>query len=269
MPDRQVRLPRRLAGLLTPLWVFLFPTDCLVCRRPLGRFQHLGACLSCWTGLSILRSPLCDGCGLPRPAGSDLIGPARSRCAACRLSPLPLDAVRAAVAYDEAARRLLLRAKLGLRRELFAAFARQMIAVARASRIAQGCDAVVPVPSHPWMSLRRGFAPARELARPISRALGLPLVGSALVRRVHGRIATKRLAASHRRREAGDAFRAGGRLRSRSVLLVDDVMTTGSTLEAAARLLRRMGVAEVRALLWARTLPDAPPGRLRTKPRNN
>ena len=160
--------------------------------------------------------------------------------------------------YNEAARRFLLRAKLGLRRELVAALAGQMIAVARASRIARRCDVVVPVPSHPWMNLRRGFAPAPELARPIARALGIPLVGSALVRRVRGRIATKQLGAGRRRREADDAFRVAGRLGSASVLLVDDVMTTGATLNAAARALRAKGVTDVRALIWGRTLPDAP-----------
>ena len=237
---------------------FLFPSRCFACSEPLGKFQRYGACLECWGAFSKLMAPCCTGCGLPRPPGTDLLGPARGRCAACVLHPPSADFVRAAVAYDSHARLFLLRAKLGRRRELFRPLATQLAVDLELCGGHRGCTMIVPVPSHPWSKLRRGFDPALEIGRPLAGHLGLPLRPRELLRRVPGWVQFKRMSAMRRRAAARGAFRArrADSLAGQRVLLVDDVMTTGATVEACTRALKTAGVIEVRVAVWARTLLD-------------
>jgi predicted amidophosphoribosyltransferase len=159
------------------------------------------------------------------------------------------------VTYEKLARRFLLRAKLGSRPELLAALGGHLARVVEIEGLAAGCDVVVPVPSHPWLTLRRGFSPARELARPVARRLGLPLRGW-VRRRIGAAQASKRLGATQRRRTAREAFHARGKAAGQGILLVDDVMTTGATLEGCARALKAVGAGTVRVAVWARTLPE-------------
>lgn len=238
---------------LFPAFDFLLPATCFACGSPLGRWQHLGACASCWSGLHPVPSPVCLRCGIPAPAGTDLLGPARGRCARCLVSPPVLDAVRAAVLYDSLARRFLLRAKLGGRRELLLPLARQLAAAARANGIHHGCSVVAPVPSHPLTDLRRGFSPSLEMARCLARLLRLPLRRRLLRRRVRPGGPTKRLGAAQRLVAAEREFRVRRSVHGATVLLVDDVATTGASGDACARLLKEEGAAEVRLAVWART----------------
>lgn len=242
--------------LLHPALDFLLPARCFACGEPLGRWQHLGACSRCWSGLVPLRPPLCTGCGEPAPEGSDLLGPARGICGRCLSADSALDGVRAAVVYDALARRFMLRTKLGRRRELLRPLALQLAAAVRASGLREGSPLVVPVPSHPWTDLRRGFSPSLELARHLSRALGLPLSPGALRRRLAPGRPAKRLAAAERRASARHGFRLGKAPRGSGVILVDDVMTTGASAEACARLLKGAGARPVRLAVWARKPKD-------------
>jgi predicted amidophosphoribosyltransferase len=156
------------------------------------------------------------------------------------------------------ARGFLLGVKLGGRPELLPLLGAQLSATLRAGAFARGCRAVVPVPSHPLVHLRRGFDPALEIARPVAADLGLPLVRG-LRRRLRGGGAAKRLSAADRARVLARAFvPALGRPLPPTVLLVDDVLTTGATATACAVELRTAGVEEVRIAVWART-PRRPP----------
>ncbi|HEX5041452.1 MAG TPA: double zinc ribbon domain-containing protein [Candidatus Polarisedimenticolaceae bacterium] len=253
-----MRVPSPVRPIVRALLDLAWPSDCLVCRTPLDLRHARGACLSCWGRLRPLRA-VCGRCGEPTGT-SDLLAPRGLPCAGCLLTGGPEDvtAVRPAVLYDGVARAFLLGAKLRGRPELLALFGAQLASLLAAGGFARGCGVVVPVPSHPMVRLRRGFDPAREIARPVAKALGLPLV-SPLRRKLRRGGPAKRLSAAARARLLAQAFQP----RSRGslppvVLLVDDVLTTGATAASCARALRALGVEEVRVAVWARTPRRAP-----------
>jgi predicted amidophosphoribosyltransferase len=228
------------------LAVHLLPARCFVCGESLPALQHLGSCAPCWTRLAPLRAPACRFCALPLPGEGE-------RCARCALRPFPLDALTAAFVYDEVARRFLLRAKSAGRRELLIPFGRQLAAAVRSSGMARGIDVVVAVPSSPLARLRRGFDPAATIAKELAAELRIPFDRAALARRVRPGGPAKSLGASARRAAVSRAFVARSTA-ARTVLLVDDVLTTGATASACAGALRGAGATTVRAAVWARTL---------------
>ncbi len=256
---RAIRLARGIyRTAIHPILSVVLPARCFGCDRELRAEQYLGACCDCWTGLLPLVPPVCASCGVALPLETDLVGPARGRCAACVLAPLGLDGVRAAVRYDSLSRRFLLRAKSGGRKEILSVLGRQLGSMLSVSGFAGGCTIVAPVPSHPWVLFRRGYNPALEIARPAAKTVALPLV-RLLSRRLARRRASKRLRAPGRRLSVVDAFRVRAGLKGHRVLLIDDVLTTGATLAACADALRRAGAVEVRAAVWARTPLRDPP----------
>ncbi|HET9299241.1 MAG TPA: phosphoribosyltransferase family protein [Candidatus Polarisedimenticolaceae bacterium] len=253
-----MRVPFLVRPLVCGVLDLAWPTDCLACCAPLGLRHVRGACLDCWVRLRPLRAT-CGRCGEPT-GPSDLVAPSGLPCAACLLHGglKGIAAVRPAVLYDPVARSFLLGAKLRGHPELLPLLGAQLASRLRAGSFAADCGAVVPVPSHPLVQLRRGFDPGREMARPVAAALGLPLV-SALRRGLRHGGPAKRLSASARSRRLAGAFQPGSRRPLPPVvLLVDDVLTTGATAASCARALRERGVAEVRVAVWART-PRRPP----------
>ncbi|MDX1388526.1 MAG: ComF family protein [Acidobacteriota bacterium] len=231
----------------------VLPTDCFGCGRPLDVFQIHGACLACWSSLATIRAPWCPACGAPRPAGTDLLGPARGRCADCLLRSPMLDGVRAAVEYDALARRFVLRAKFGGRRELYGPMGRHLGRLLDRGAGSERWAAIVPVPAHPWTELRRGFNPALEIARSTARVVGVPVRAGWLRRRLARPRAVKRLDPARRRRVLADVFVGSRRAAGHRVLLMDDVYTTGATAEACGEALRAAGAESVWLGVWART----------------
>jgi ComF family protein len=175
-----------------------------------------------------------------------------ARCARCRRSQPVVACALAAGAYDGALRAIVHALKYEGRRSL----ARPLAALmrTRCAAVLAGADCLIPVPLHPSRRRARGFNQALDLARRLSA--GGPPVCAAL-RRVRATPTQTGLPAAQRHRNVRDAFTARRRtpsLRDAVVVLVDDVSTTGATLEACARVLIGMGVREVRAVTAARVV---------------
>ena len=255
MRSRGSRLARALRRRLAVWAAYLLPAECFGCGAPLGPIQHLGACATCWASLVPIDAP-CESCGLPLGGGGGRGSPPR-RCARCIGRPWPWDGAVAAVLYEGFARQALLRAKLGGRREVLQPLGEQLaIAVARLDPAVRRGACVVPVPSHPWTRLRRGFNPAATLARIVAARHGLPLRPELLRALAVRGGAAKRMPAKDRRVAAAARFAPSASASPLNVVLVDDVMTTGATAIACASALRGSGAASVWVAVWARTPPE-------------
>lgn len=228
-----------LYGRLQRLVRLLLPPRCLLCAEP-GQ-ASLDLCPACLAALP-LPGPACTRCALPLPAPGT--------CGACQQRPPPLDSAHACLRYAPPADRLLPRFKF--HQDLAAG--RLLVQLMARQRPPLPADAIlVPVPLHRSRLRQRGYDQALELARPLARHLGLELRPDLLLR-VRGTGAQSGLDAAARRRNLRHAFsaRVPDPVPARVVLL-DDVMTTGATLYAAARALRQAGVGEVHAWVCART----------------
>jgi ComF family protein len=229
------------------LSVVLAPS-CASCDVLLDRPTRGAVCDRCWESVRPLTPPLCDRCGDPLAAWRAISIPL-ALCPRCRRAKRLVDRARAIGPYDGALRAIVHAMKYEGRRSLarpLGALMRQ-----RGADVLHGAGCVVPVPLHPSRRRERGFNQAADLARH----LGLPVV--AALQRVRATPTQTGLPAAQRHRNMREAFgltRAGGTLAGVTVVLVDDVSTTGATLEACARVLREAGVAEVRALTAARVV---------------
>lgn len=231
---------------------FLFALDFALPPRCAGCGAITAAtglfCPSCWPKLDFL-SGGCQRCGLPLEAT------AADTCGACLASPGPLDRVRAAVAYGEEARSLVLRLKYGRK----TALARTMAGYMQRPLGELHPDALlVPVPLHRWRLWSRGFNQAQLIAAALTRLSGRPN-DPLVLRRTRQTPKLKGMSAAERRRAVQGAFalRGGLDVKARHIVLVDDVYTTGSTAEACARLLKRKGAASVELLAWTRVVAPA------------
>lgn len=235
--------------------VLLAPV-CAACKQPLDRPLDGAVCPACWTAVPRLSPPFCDLCGEALPS-SDAFGV----CARCLSHPPSFEAARSAGLYAGSLRAIVHAFKYERRRTLAAPLAALMRQAG--SHLLADADAVVPVPLHPWRAMQRGFNQADDLARHIG-----PPVWRILRRTRHGP-AQASLAGRERRTNVDRAFErrfslslgpgtvGTERLRQSTVVVIDDVMTTGATLDACCRALTNAGAGVVRALTAARA--TAPP----------
>jgi ComF family protein len=240
---------RPVAGAASGLLDLVLPPRCPGCRAIVshqGRF-----CAACWGKLAFITAPMCPRCGAPFAHDR---GPG-TLCAPCLAAPPRFDSARAAFAYDGPARDVLLGFKHAGREHLAAIMAPHMLRAGGAMPLAGAL--VVPVPLHWTRLVRRGFNQAALLARQVARRSGGELAVDALLR-VRRTPVSKGMGRQARTANVRGAFRVRDKalVRGRRVILIDDVLTTGATAEACARLLRRAGAAEVHVLTWARVVRD-------------
>ena len=178
-------------------------------------------------------------------------------CAVCLAHPPAFDAARAILRYDDTSRLPILALKHADRLDLVPGFA---LWLERAGReLIAASELIVPVPLHRLRLWRRRYNQAAELARALSRRTGLPCNNAALVRRRPTPSQGSMPSAKGRRRNVLGAFKVPDPelVAGRNILLVDDVITTGATAEAAARALKRAGAPKVRLLALARVVRAA------------
>lgn len=235
----------------------LLAPRCAACDQSLTNPVDGPVCRRCWTDVRLISPPVCDQCGDPLPSWRVLSQQA-ARCPRCRRAARTVDRGRAVGEYEGSLRAIIHALKYRKRRSLAPPLAALMRR--QGADLLQGADWIVPVPLHPRRSRARGFNQSEDLAR----ALGLP-VSTSLVRVRHTPPQVD-LPSGQRHRNVREAFEVRSprwrRVRGRTaheladtcVVLVDDVSTTGATLEACARALKQAGVREVRALTAARVV---------------
>ncbi len=210
-----------------------------------------GLSSSAWRGLTFLAGPQCASCGLP----FDQVVPPDTRCAACERSPPRYDQARAAISYDDASRSLLIRYKHGDRSDLSPLLGRFVVSAYRS--LSEAPDIVTAVPLHRMRLLQRRFNQAALLARHVGDESGQPCIPDLLIRR-RATESQGRKSGLARARNVRGAFVINPRqakwVKDRHVLLVDDVMTTGATVEECARVLKRGGASRVSVATVARVL---------------
>lgn len=241
--------PPPLRALARKLVDAVLPPRCLACGTTVEAPGTL--CVGCWSGLEWLAPPLCAACGLPFEfdQGADAL------CAGCHAERPPYGRARAALRYDDASRAMLLRFKHADRSDAAPAFASWM--ARPGGDVLTEADWLVPVPLHRRRLFERRYNQSALLALALGRARGVPVVADLLLRRRYTPSQGRRSRAERKKNVAG-AFAVASRhkaaLSGKRVLLIDDVMTTGATLEACAKTLLRGGAAAVDALTLARVV---------------
>lgn len=227
----------------------VLPSACVVCSRELPWFgREASCCGECWRALPRLDGVRCRRCAAPWPGGP---AEASFLCLSCAAyGDDALERIDAWGEYRDGLERVLTAFKFrrhdfldaplaGLLRERWSGWAGERF------------DAAVPVPMHPRKLRERGYNQAALLARHFARATGVELLPDAL-RKTRDTDAQSSLDRRARSENVRRAFVAGEGAAGRSVLLIDDVCTTGATLRACARALRRGGAGRVAALVVAR-----------------
>ncbi len=230
-----------MATLVAALAGTFLPSVCGRCGGILGVDAAGGVCAGCWRAVDQHPAELCPFCGRP-----DLV--ASGPCLTCRDTPPPWRAATSFGPYAGPLRDLVLLLKQGRRDELVTPLAALLEGASHAAGWPLPA-AIVGVPMHWWRRWRRGFNQAELLAQELAARLGVPV--RAPLRRRTGATQVGQ-ARSGRLRLSSRGFAVSSPV-SGSVVLVDDVLTTGATAAACARALRSAGATEVRVLTLART----------------
>jgi|JI10StandDraft_1071094.scaffolds.fasta_scaffold296759_2 ComF family protein len=227
---------RRLgASALNLIW----PAHSLLSREFVGRPGRIEP--DQWAGLTFLTAPCCEACGFPFETDQGT----GALCLACSADKPDFDRARAALEYDEASRKMVLDLKHGARRDGLPTFAAWM---ALAAPFVRDADLIIPIPLHRMRLIRRGYNQSAWLAQGLSARTGRPWSPQPLIRSrptpsQHG------LTAAGRLRNVHGAFRVNPDwkhlIHGKHIVLVDDVYTTGATVAACARALRRAGARQI------------------------
>jgi ComF family protein len=237
---------RTFAGALN----LIFPPLCVSCRMRVGEAHAL--CAACWNAISFIEGALCSRCGSPFEVdpGSESV------CAGCLAHPHDFASARSLFRYDDASKPLILAFKHGDRLDHAPAFARWLERTGEP--LFAEAELLVPVPLHRWKLWRRRYNQAAVIAERLSKIAGVPHDPLVLEKRRPTKSQGEMPSAKARRRNVLNAFAVpkakAERIAGRSILLIDDVFTTGATLDACARALKRAGAVRVNALTLARVV---------------
>ena len=215
----------------------LFPPRCGGCGAPGSLW-----CTACRTSVKPVEPPWCEKCGEPgTPAGL---------CSRCRAQPLQLDGIRSVALFQGPLREGIHRYKYQRLASLAEPFGEMLVEYWRAQQLT--ADWLMPVPLHPSRERDRGYNQSNLLARRLAAGVGVPI--SASLRRTRATAVQMELNAAQRKNNVAGAFACDdARVRGKRIIVVDDVCTTGATLEACAAALLKAGAVSVMGLTLART----------------
>ena len=235
------------SALKTMLVNTIYPPRCLACPEPTDA-PH-GLCPACWRETHFIAGAACSKCGVP------LIGEAVAGdlCDSCQRHPPAWDRGAAAVTYEGAGRRVVLALKHGDRLDMVRPLAGWMEAAGREMLAAS--DLIVPVPLHWRRLIKRRYNQSAELARRLSRLSGTPAAPDLLVRK-RATTPQEGMTRETRAKNQADAFAIkpslADQITGKSIVLVDDVLTSGATLSNCAETLRAGAAARIDILVLAR-----------------
>lgn len=223
----------------------VYPPQCIACQAATGEAHAL--CPSCWSAMPLISEPVCARLGTPfaHDFGPGMLSPAAIA------DPPRFDAARAVAIHDGVARAMVARLKYGERLDLARSMARLMAGAGR--EMLSTCDLIVPVPMHRGRLWRRRYNQAALLALELGRISERPVSLDALVRvkRTPPQVGLSR---NERRANLAGAFKVPSErkasLAGLHLVVIDDVRTTGSTLNAAAHILRQAGAARIDVLTF-------------------
>ncbi len=226
----------------------LLPPLCLACRVPVASDGAL--CPDCWRQVTFISPPVCERLGTPLPYA---LGEGALSAEAID-NPPAFDRARAAFLFEGAGRQLVHGLKFGDRPALARTLAVWMRRAG--TELLADADVLVPVPLHWTRLFRRRFNQSAEMARHLSALTGVPFRPQAL-HRVRATPHQTGLDRADRHDNVADAFalgREGADIAGAKIVLIDDVLTTGATVDACARLLRRHGAQRIDVLAAARVV---------------
>ena len=250
-PERFKAALKRLAGSFLDLCL---PRLCAGCRRT-WLLSHEGYwCEDCLAALPWIRSPQCPQCGRPFLKSPDSHD---HPCGECLLSLYPFDTARSATIYAGVVRERIHQLKFGAQLHWVPPLV-ELLAITFESESPHQIELILPVPLHVKRLRQRGFNQAGLLAKALGRRIGLCVHFDTLVRK-HWTEPQTRLNRQERLQNVKDAFLVAdpAAIEGKSVLLIDDVFTTGTTINECTKTLKRAGAREVHALTVARALPES------------
>jgi ComF family protein len=225
----------------------VLPSWCVVCDRALPwRDREASCCGDCWRSLPRLSGSRCRSCALPLPAGDDTV------CIACSADPLPVGWCDAWGEYTAGLERLLHAFKFE-RHDFLDVSLGALVHEALLARADVTFDAIVPVPMHRSRERRRGYNQAELLGRALSKRTGIACEARLLTKRQENDTQSL-LPRAARRENVRKSFQASPDVSGKSILLVDDICTTGETFRACAREVLRADAKRVCAISVAKAV---------------
>ena len=222
---------------------FFFPSRCPVCNKRSDNHSHNPLCGRCWSAIIRYEGPACSICGLPT------VSPYTRICGTCLDNKPPFDKIRYFGIYEGPLKESIHLLK-------FQGVKRLSIPLAGliSSLVSDKYDAIIPVPLHTSKLREREFNQTALIGHHLSKALSTPLIMNALCKNRETKLQTD-VSGKERRDNLRGAFSASGEIGGISILLVDDVITTGATVTECSRVLKKAGALKIDVVALARSMP--------------
>jgi ComF family protein len=233
---------------------FIFPAECVYCHGFLGDQRVAIFCRSCWDAIRLITKPTCPKCGQPYPTETVLRYTPHFVCGDCRKTPPFFDRVMAITFYQDVLQEAIQQFKFHHKTSLGKPLAHLMLTHLTPDVDLSPYQAILPVPLHKIRQRQRGYNQAAILAKILAQHFHLPLLTNNLIRIRHTHSQALLKGRKERQENVKNAFQVVNPsvLQDKQVILVDDVMTTGATVNECAKTLKQAGVKSVLVLALSR-----------------